>query len=72
MKKTRLIGHLQELDAIRKDEYMPQEVIDKVIELEQIMAKYLVEELDKKEAADGRLFDNGSTRSDNPIGHTGV
>jgi hypothetical protein len=63
MKKSRLIGHLQELDGIRRDEYMPQEVVDKVIELEKVITRYLSEELDKPEAGDGRLDDNGPSRS---------
>lgn len=46
MKKARIIGHLQELDNIRKDEYMPDDVIDKVIELEKMLTKYLTQELE--------------------------
>lgn len=46
MKKAKLVGHLQELDAIRRDEYMPEEVIDKVIELEKLLTKYLAQELE--------------------------
>lgn len=47
MKKARLIGHLQELDNIRRDEYMPQDVVDKVIELEQLLTSYLAKELEQ-------------------------
>jgi hypothetical protein len=46
MKKARIIGHLQELDSIRRDEYMPEEVIEKVIELEKLLTKYLAKELE--------------------------
>lgn len=46
MKKARLIGHLQELDGIRRDEYMPQEVVNEVIKLEKVLTKYLLEELE--------------------------
>lgn len=47
MRKSRLISHLSELDGIRRDEYMPQEVVDKVIELEQLLTSHLAKELEK-------------------------
>jgi hypothetical protein len=45
VKKARLISHLSELDNIRRDEYMPQDVVDKVIELEKLLTDYLSAEL---------------------------
>ena len=47
MKKARIISHLQELDNIRRDEYMPQDVVDKVVELEKMLTTYLAKELDE-------------------------
>jgi hypothetical protein len=56
MKKARIIGHLQELDNIRRDEYMPQDVVDKVVELEKLLTHYLSEEL---ETNPGKTARNG-------------
>lgn len=47
MKKARIIGHLQELDGIRRDEYMPEDVVQKVIELEKLLTSYLARELEE-------------------------
>lgn len=47
MKKARIISHLQELDNIRRDEYMPQDVVDKVVELEKLLTAYLGDELER-------------------------
>jgi Trk K+ transport system NAD-binding subunit len=46
MKKAKLISHLAELDTIRRDTYMPKEIVDKVIELEKLMTFYLAKELE--------------------------
>jgi len=54
MKKARIISHLQELDNIRRDEYMPQDVVDKVIELEKILTEYLAKELENNPQTVGR------------------
>jgi hypothetical protein len=49
LKKARLISHLSELDNIRRDEYMPQDVVEKVIELEKLLTNYLTKELEEGE-----------------------
>ena len=47
MRKARIIGHLQELDSIRRDDYMPEDIVERVIELEKILTAYLAKELEE-------------------------
>lgn len=47
MIKYKLISHLAELENIRMDQYMTDDIIDKVIELERILTMYLSRELNK-------------------------
>lgn len=60
MKKARIIAHLTELDNIRRDEYMPEEIIEIVIELEKKLTQYLAKELDNP--SDRRYDYAGGTR----------
>lgn len=62
MRKSRIIGHLAELDGIRRDEYMPKEVVDKVIELEKILTKHLATELENP-TPDDKAGKNGSSQN---------
>jgi hypothetical protein len=47
MIKARLISHLSELESIRNDQYMTDDIKEKVIELERIITVHLLEELEK-------------------------
>lgn len=47
MIKAKLINHLQELESIRRDNDMTQDVHVRVIELQKLLTDRLVEELNK-------------------------